>query len=90
MSIVQGDPPVLILKAFSLSIFCCLTSGVWRDPATFPITLRADENTDGRRSGTVDTYIVCLSCGTPPAVRLVRHARRPLGLQGVVPIAEHS
>jgi len=29
----------------------------------FPITLRANESTDGRPSGTLETYIVCLSCG---------------------------
>jgi hypothetical protein len=56
---------------------------------TFPITLRAALNTDGRQSGPLETYIVCLSCGRHlaydwAAMRVVR--RQPA--QVVYPAAE--
>ena len=49
----------------------------------FPITLRANESTDGRPSGTLETYIVCLSCGRRlaydwSAMRVVRRQPAPM------------
>jgi hypothetical protein len=54
----------------------------------FPITLRANESTDGRPSGTLETYIVCLSCGRHlaydwSAMRVVRRQPAPVVHSGV-------
>jgi hypothetical protein len=50
---------------------------------TFPITLRAHATTDGPRIGTLETYIVCLSCGRHlaydwSAMRVLRRQAAPV------------